>query len=131
MYVQAPYLTCLNGNQFIWGHTRLESVSFEMFLQDVTLQMLMNQIFNSGGHTRLVRNSDFSLVLFSPGRHRENYDKLSVKCDIQLNVAMKCVSLEFNQACKPVYHCNLGLVVVKSIQNVFLLYLNTCQSSFA
>lgn len=77
-----------------------------------------------------MRNLDFRLVLVSTGRHREKYDKLSVKCDIQINVAMKSVSLEFNQACKPVYHCNLGLVVVKSIQNVFLLYLHTCQSSF-
>lgn len=75
----------------------------ELFLQDDTLQMLMIIWFNSGGsHQTYIRNSDFNLVVFSARRHRENYDKLSVKCDIQINVAMKCVPLEFNQAYKPV-----------------------------
>lgn len=75
----------------------------EVFLQDGALQMLMVIWFNSGGsHKAFIRNSDFSLVVFSARRHRESYDKLSVKRDIQINVAMKCVPLEFNQVYKPV-----------------------------
>lgn len=101
-------VTSLSGNQFIWGHTRLGLVNFEsqssgnVFTECCPSNANKSNVLIQGSHQAFVRISDYSLSLFFHGRKRENYDKLSVKCDIQINVAKKRVSLNVT---RPVSQC--------------------------